>query len=346
MMNRSGGYSSYHGRTPKGKIILAVLLVLIIVAAGVFIWLQDHLVYDDSGKPHLRLPESELEEPLPPADVDLTIQSAEPEGPEELRAFAVPSGVLTAEGWETAWKDAALASAPAYNAAVVTLKDDSGRVYFDAAAAVSGAAATAADTGAVLAEITGENSSFYTVARLSCFHDPKAANADVEGMGLKNTGGYIFYDGSNSQWLDPSKPVAREYLCRLAVEAAELGFDEILLTDVSYPTKGKLDKIDYGDADRAEALRTFLEEMGAALEPYGAALSVELPAEVLTTGQDAEAGQVLSEIAPLVDRIYAETSPEQIETLSAAVTASHENTDFVPELAGYTPDVAESCVIF
>ena len=41
-------------------------------------------------------------------------------------------------------------------------------------------------------------------------------------MGLKNTGGYIFYDGNNSQGLDPAKPAAREYLCGLAKEAAEL----------------------------------------------------------------------------------------------------------------------------
>ncbi len=41
---------------------------------------------------------------------------------------------------------------------------------------------------------------------MSCFLDPiAAARADVEGMGLKNTGGYIFYDGNNGNWLDPSK---------------------------------------------------------------------------------------------------------------------------------------------
>ena len=38
-------------------------------------------------------------------------------------------------------------------------------------------------------------------------------------MGLKNTGGYIFYDGNNLNWLDPSKPAARQYLGGLAESA-------------------------------------------------------------------------------------------------------------------------------
>lgn len=96
-----------------------------------------------------------------------------------------------------------------------------------------------------------------------------AARADVEGMGLKNTGGYIFYDGNNGNWLDPSKPAARQYLCTLAAELAQQGFDEILLTDVGYPTVGKLDKIDYNGADRAASIRLFLEELRSALGEYG-----------------------------------------------------------------------------
>ena len=99
-------------------------------------------------------------------------------------------------------------------------------------------------------------------------------------MGLKNTGGYIYYDGNDLNWLDPSKPAARQYLCGLAREIADLGFDEILLTDVGYPTTGPLDKIDYNGADRAESIRTFLEELRSALGEYGVAVSIELPPEV------------------------------------------------------------------
>ena len=45
-MGGTKGYRSYRGRTSKGKIALAVLLVLIILAAVGFLWLQEYIVYD------------------------------------------------------------------------------------------------------------------------------------------------------------------------------------------------------------------------------------------------------------------------------------------------------------
>lgn len=328
------GYRNYRGRTPKWKAVLAVVLVLVILAAAAVIALQQRIVYDETGTPHLPLPWQErTEEPEGPGGVDITIQ--EPERQEEITAFSVPEGPLTREGW----REAAAAQPPerACNAAAVTVKGGTGSVYFDSGAAVSGSVCIAEDTGAALEEIAGEGSPFYTIARLSCFHDPRAANSDVEGMGLKNTGGYIFYDGNNSQWLDPGKPAARQYLCGLAKEAAALGFDEILLADVSYPTEGKLNKIDYGGTPREENLTAFLEEMRAALEPYSAALSIEVPAEVIAEGGDSAAGLRLAEIAPRVDRIYAAVPPEQAGALEAAVAAASGSVMFVPELEADAP---------
>ena len=60
------GYHTYRGRTPKGKIALAVVLVLIILASAVFIFIQQFVVYDASGTPHLQPPGSQTQqEPLP-----------------------------------------------------------------------------------------------------------------------------------------------------------------------------------------------------------------------------------------------------------------------------------------
>ena len=126
---------------------------------------------------------------------------------------------------------------------------------------------------------------------------------------------------------------------------AQQAFDEILLTDVGYPTVAKLDKIDYNGADRAASIRLFLEELRSALGEYGVAVSIELPPEVITSGADDTAGLVLSDIAPLVDRVYAVTTVDQIPALEAAVSAAGEDTDFVAELTGHSPDVTGSCLI-
>ena len=343
-MGGTKGYRSYRGRTSKGKIALIVVLVLVIVASVAVIWLQDYVVYDADGGAHVALPwqrEEAPEEETPPQEVEVTIR--EPERPERLAAFSAAAAPMTQAAWKDAWLGAGLMSAPAYNAAAVTLKDSAGHIYFAASGAAAGAVTTAEDTAAALTEVT--ESGRHTIARMSCFLDPIAAKADVEGMGLKNTGGYIFYDGNDLNWLDPSKPAARQYLCGLAAEIAQLGFYEILLTDLSYPTEGKLDKIDYNGADRGESIRLFLEELRADLADTGVELSVELPAETILSGADATAGLALSDIAPLADRIYAVTTADQIPALAEAVTAANGETDFVAELAAYGPDVTGSCLI-
>ena len=71
------GYHSYRGRTPRGTIVLAVLLVVVILAALAVIALQRYVVYDENGEPYLDLPGREEEAPAPPpdAELDLTIQA-------------------------------------------------------------------------------------------------------------------------------------------------------------------------------------------------------------------------------------------------------------------------------
>ena len=343
-MGGTKGYRSYRGRTSKGKIALIVVLVLVIVASVAVIWLQDYVVYDADGGAHVALPwqrEEAPEEETPPQEVEVTIR--EPERPERLAAFSAAAAPMTRAAWQEENLAAAASSGLAYNAAAVTLKDSAGHIYFAASGAAAGAVTTAEDTAAALTEVT--ESGRHTIARMSCFLDPIAAKADVEGMGLKNTGGYIFYDGNDLNWLDPSKPAARQYLCGLAAEIAQLGFDEILLTDLSYPTEGKLDKIDYNGADRGESIRLFLEELRAVLAEYGAALSVELPAETILSGRDDTAGLVLADIAPLADRVYAVTTAGQIPALTEAVAAASGGTDFAAELTDYSPDVTGSCLI-
>ncbi|MDD3346367.1 putative glycoside hydrolase [Oscillibacter sp.] len=339
-MAGSRGYHSYHGRTPKWKIALAVLLVLVILAAVGVIALQEHVVYDETGTPHLRLPVEKTEEAPPQEDdsVELTIQA--PQGPETLCALALPEGPLTLAGLEAAL-DTKAADVPSYNAAVVTLKGADGTVYFDSAAAVSGCVSLAPDTDDALKKLAERTA--YTAARISCFRDPKAANHDVKGMGLENTGGYIFYDGNNNQWLDPAKPAARQYLCDLAKEAAALGFDEVVLTDVSYPTEGKLNKIAYGEGAKRENLLTFLAEMRTALEPYSVALSVELP-ETAFAADGAEGDLSLSAVAAKVDRIYAQTDVAQADALAARVEDAG-TADFVAELREYDDSVKGNCLI-
>lgn len=345
-MAYSRGYNSYRGRTPKWRIALMALLVVVILAAVAVMALSRFIVYDEEGTPQMELPWQE-EPAVEPAEeiseppLDLTIE--EPVKPRVLRGFCTPIP-LTRESWSDS-NDRAKESFDC-NAAAVTLKDAAGNVYFNSTTALPGTVQLQEETDAALAEVVAycQSTEGHSIARLSCFHDPKAANRDVENMGLKNTGGYIFYDGNNSQWLDPAKPAAREYLCGLAKEAAELGFDEILLTDVSYPTVGKLNKIAYGEGEKSGHLAFFLEEMRAALAPYGVMLSIEVPQAVISQGADENAGLLLADIAPKVDRIYAPADAVEVPALAQAVSAASQFAEFVPELAEADPAVGNFLV--
>ena len=209
MASGTRGYSSYRGRGRKGKIFLAILLILIILGSVGFIMAREHMRYDADGNLHFDLPWGKgTSGPVEaPGDPDVVIR--EPEQTDvktPVRGTLLAAKPLTMEDQETA-------ETPLSEAAVtaVTLKDSAGRVYFDSSAAVTGAVSVKPDTGEALNDLTARTD-VTAAARIACFHDPKAANADVEGMGLKNTGGYIFYDGNNSQWLDPGHEKARTYL--------------------------------------------------------------------------------------------------------------------------------------
>lgn len=314
-MTAPRGYNRYRGRNPLWKKVVALLLILVIILAVAFMVLQDRVVYDDTGTPHLPRPAGQGEtsgsQPVDPGELDITIEEALPEQ-EPLRAVELtelPPGETDP-----------LAAMPAgeYDAVAVTMKDAAGRTYH---------AAEAQRTA--IAALTGGDCR--TIARVSCFLDPKAAKADVEGMGLKNTGGYIFYDGNNTNWLDPGKAAARQYLCGIAKELADLGFDELLLTNMSYPTEGKIDKIDYGEALKPAALADFLREIR---ETVGedVTVSIELPAGTILSGSDPVSGIVLADLAPLADRIYAVTDAVTAPALEQAVRSDCETTEFVAEV--------------
>nr|WP_325215634.1 putative glycoside hydrolase [uncultured Oscillibacter sp.] len=348
------GYSSYRGRGPRWKILLAIVLVLVIAVAASVMYLQQFLVYGADGSRQISLPwwhseekeppQGDREDPVEPPNVDVVVQEPEAQEPQEIVAVSLPAQALTMALWQEA-----LAAKPAgVSAVAVRLKTPNGTVYFNAASAVSGAVEAELDTAAALAAVTAQEE-LHTIASMACLQDFKAANADVEGRGLKNTGGYIFYDGNNSLWLDPSKPSTREYVCALAKEIAELGFDELLLTDFGYPTEGKINKINYNtDVPLGNNLDLLLNDLNTALEPYDILLSVEVPEAVITEGPNAVSGLDLNRLVSRVDRIYAVTTPEKAETLSALVTQAagpEGKTEFVPELAADSPALTGSRLI-
>ena len=154
------GYSSYRGRGSKWKILLAILLILVILGSVGFILAREHMSYGTDGKLHFDPPwaksDASAGEDAPSGEV--IIQEPERSTAEAMQGTLLPAAPLTAE-------TLAEAKAQSTGSLVITLKDDTGAVYFDSAAALAGTVSTADTTAAALAELTGGGD--HTAAKIS-----------------------------------------------------------------------------------------------------------------------------------------------------------------------------------
>lgn len=112
----------------------------------------------------------------------------------------------------------------------------------------------------------------HTVALISCLADDLAGKD--RDLALLRESGSAWGDQSGQVWLDPDKEDTLTYLTEICREAAALGFDELLLTDLSCPRDG---------AD----LETFCRRLQVAALDWPCLLSVvggsDLPATLLAT---------------------------------------------------------------
>lgn len=339
------GYSSYRGRQGIWRRLLAIVLVLVLIAACGFLFLQRYITYSDDGSFYLDLPfEINLQIPKLPVgdkdddqqqtddsgkDMNLVVDnpqenedesaderedSSQEQSPQEEvpvnETYVAPRLIdLTELPQDESTLKEMLAAAGA-DGFVFYTKEDHGVVNYASAVALPGAIAEDAVSREVLEYLCAQKN-VYTVARINCFHDSMYAFANMEASGICQSNGYIWYDYNLQHWMDPEKDGARQYLIALALECAQLGFDELLLEDVCYPTGGKLYKIDYSKnkMDKKDALILFLDELKNALEPYGVRLSLVLE-ESVVRGIDentADTGFEASEILKLVDAVYVAT---------------------------------------
>jgi hypothetical protein len=148
----------------------------------------------------------------------------------------------------------------------------------------------------------------YTITRIVTFQDPVRAPARTD-LALHNseTGG-IWRTIQGLGWMDPTDREAWEYPLDLAVEACELGFDEIQFDYVRFPTDGDLSVIEYdvpvdSAEERIAIVNGFLEEARVRLHPLGCAVSADIFAIVLSVPDDQMIGQRPEELSWAVDAV-------------------------------------------
>ena len=335
------GYNNYRGRGNGGKMLLAVLLVLIVAASAAFMIAQGHVVYDADGSFRFDLPwgRERTRQPEEPtnggtqSELEIVVES-----PADtcLRIRELDESVLRGD-WETTVETLD----KQINAVAVRVRAADGTLFYDSQVK------DAIDCGAVVgssvarAAIKGlAESDYYTVACFSALHDNYFSFAHMVDAAVQqiNYSGYIWYAPDSSFYLAPEKEAARAYLAALAAEVAEMGFDELLLDEFGYPAAGRLSNIktDERTMTQSAALCLLADELKAAIGECR--LSVRLDEETFLAGKNEASGVNVEELIRHVDRIYVETSAEQLPAVREL--AAQYGCEPIPILAEAAPDGA------
>ena len=354
-------YRSYQGRRRsrfrglfKGALIVLLVLLLLLLASTVL--LQRYVIYGDDGV-RLELPwtrtEPEQVSPSPsaPASLPPIIKEETPAESSPVPELPEPIPMLHAVSADT---DALLSgiAATAVDAVgadtlVLTMKEEDGSLNFVTNHPLAVRAGVSAGDPALNDAIRGLTAGeLRTVAQVSCFLDHRMSSVASEHK-LSTASGYCWEDYRQLRWTSPADQEVRDYLTALCVELAELGFDEILLTNCGYPAaeEGDLSRIKPDDAYPAglldQVIAPFLRQVAAALEPYEVRLSVlgRLPE---LKGDTADTGLTLANALESCDRIW--LAQEDWDAAALAVVAADPGLDPARTLVSIaeTPESADA----
>ncbi|MDH3607423.1 MAG: hypothetical protein OER12_10570 [Acidimicrobiia bacterium] len=188
-----------------------------------------------------------------------------------------------------------LAANSMVNSLVFDTKDESGYVLYETAvpqAAELGSIGVMYDVGERLAQ--AKAAGLYTITRVVSFEDQVWVRADPEAK----------FAG---RWIDPRDPENWEYPLGLAVEACELGFDEIQFDYVRFPAGQTAVSSNVTNPttqeERLAAISGYLTEARDRLHPLGCALSADIFGIVVSTANDQGIGQRPEEVSAVVDAV-------------------------------------------
>ena len=202
--------------------------------------------------------------------------------------------------------------ADGYDGVILPMKTADGALGYVSAlplAADAGASSGDPDRNEALRALN-DTPGLYTVAQVSCLRD-SALVREEPGLSLHRVSGSPWLDESRQGWLDPAQPQVQSYLIGLCRELAQLGFDEILLTDCGFPTQGDLDSLRAVE-EKEETLETFCRQLQGALADTPVTLSVMGQRDSVTA--DPVSGQITALLATF-GRVW--TQAEDQETLAA-----------------------------
>ena len=300
-----GVYRRYRGSRRRVGVLVPTLVILCVLATVVLIYLNANLTQGENGEMILALPFSENtmvfgEKEAPEQEAVLIVEDPVYVEPEIEETSSVPIAITK----ETALSDeldAVLKSLDGtVDTVVIEIKGESGVMPTEG----ENAKITAAAEKIKAAGLT-------PMAQISCFKDDFYAR-EHQNLACRTKKKVIWLDDDDIAWLNPYSEDARAYVRDSILAIHKLGFDEVLLTNVSFPVSGKTDVLYYDtEVAKGDAIIAFLDEVLMLCDE-----NENLKISVRYDNYDEEiSGQSLFSFAERIEKIYVNDIYNNVETL-------------------------------
>lgn len=318
---------NYKGRKSR-RGISAVLLIALVIFCGFFVvWNLEAIMNVFRGSGYTP-PQSAVEPPSTAEPAPRPTPEPEPAVALSGRMVGVYLPAEKAKSSQSILSFAAQVKEMGVNALVIDVKDTVGQILFSTPLGYSFMPAVTMEGAFDLSETVKllKEDGFYLTARMSCFYDNLAPRRNP-AMAIK-TAGVVWLDWDYKSWLNPYSQLTREYLGDLAEYFSGMGFDEILLYNVEFPVRGKLELISYGTEDSPSRKRGVLADFLSYVKERvsdGCDVALQVSTAVLTEGPREASGMDLKSLAARIDVFVPQMYPAALPANSTVGTQQIEN---------------------
>lgn len=155
-----------------------------------------------------------------------------------------------------------------------------------------------------------EKAKVYPIARIACFRDKFVPNVYPQ-RAVNRKGGGVWKDHGGYAWLDPYNVKNWDYIGKMVDMALDLGFPEIQLDYVRFPSEGNADdqvfpaKRYWTDPANkpSDVITKFATKMAEKVRARGAVISADIFGIISSSKSDQGIGQSLEQIAEPFDLV-------------------------------------------
>lgn len=227
----------------------------------------------------------------------------------------------------------------AYNALVLDMKTDDGILsYFSTGTIAASYGVNGTEKLEESLKILRDDN-IWLIAQVSCLVDNAMASRNSP-VALRDVSGNILTTEEGS-WLDPYNPTVREYIVGIMQELKDMGFDEVLFTNMSFPNvSAQFSQAMTASPDGLSSVAALAKYLRQSADEIGIRISAVIDGAALRGGSSASIGQNAEFFLKVFDRVYVDTDIDHYVSDAASLkelAGSNSSGRIVTMVEGFTP---------